>query len=48
MAGYCGDTPKLDKAIAIFAMTYADQTAADYGIFAKAIKAGKIKATAEK
>jgi uncharacterized protein (DUF2252 family) len=42
--GYCGDSVKLDKAIAKFAVAYADQTTEDYGIFLKAIKAGEIKA----
>jgi uncharacterized protein (DUF2252 family) len=41
--GYCGESPKLDKAIATFAMTYAEQVNADYRLFMKAIKAGKIK-----
>jgi hypothetical protein len=41
--GYCGDSPKLDKAIAKFAVAYADQMEADYRVFLKAIKAGKIK-----
>jgi uncharacterized protein (DUF2252 family) len=42
--GYCGNSTKLDKAIAKFATTYADQMDADYQLFVKAIKAGKIKA----
>jgi uncharacterized protein (DUF2252 family) len=42
--GYCGDTAKLDKAIAQFAAAYADQMEADYQVFVKAIKAGDIKA----
>jgi uncharacterized protein (DUF2252 family) len=42
--GYCGDSPKLDKAIAKFAVAYADQTAKDFRVFTKAINAGKIKA----
>ncbi|HWB58358.1 MAG TPA: DUF2252 domain-containing protein [Chthoniobacteraceae bacterium] len=44
IAGYCGDTAKLDGAIAKFATAYADQMTKDFGIFIKAIKAGKIKA----
>ena len=43
IAGYCGDTPKLDKAIAKFAALYADQMTKDYAVFIKAIKAGKVK-----
>jgi uncharacterized protein (DUF2252 family) len=42
--GYCGDTGKLDKAIAQFAIAYAAQMAADYQVFVKAIKSGDIKA----
>jgi len=44
IAGYCGTTEKLDKAIAQFAALYADQMTKDYGVFIKAIKSGKIKA----
>jgi uncharacterized protein (DUF2252 family) len=44
--GYCGDAAKLDKAIAKFAFTYADQVTRDYQQFLEAIKAGKIKALA--
>ena len=40
--GYCGTSTKLDKAIAEFAMAYAEQVNADYRLFMKAIKAGKI------
>jgi uncharacterized protein (DUF2252 family) len=45
--GYCGDSTKFDKAIAKFAVTYADQTKRDYDEFMKAIKAGKIKAASQ-
>jgi uncharacterized protein (DUF2252 family) len=41
--GYCGDSAKLDKAIAKFAVTYAGQMHDDYRVFLKAIKAGKIR-----
>jgi uncharacterized protein (DUF2252 family) len=47
LSGYCGDSAKLDKAIAKFALIYADQTDCDYKEFLKAIKAGKIKAARE-
>ena len=43
LAGYCGLSARLDKAIVKFALAYADQTAADYALFMKAIKSGKIK-----
>ena len=42
--GYCGDSPKLDKALVKFALAYADQTTSDYEEFLKSIRAGKIKA----
>ena len=44
IAGYCGDSPKLDQALAQFAATYADQTERDHALFKKAIKSGKINA----
>lgn len=43
LAGYCGDSDKLDAAIAKFAFAYADQTDADYKVFQKAVKSGKLK-----
>jgi len=45
LAAYCGNSNKLDKAIASFAAAYAEQVTSDYKLFMKAIKAGKIKAT---
>jgi hypothetical protein len=45
LAGYCGHSAVFDKAIGKFALVYAEQTAKDYDVFLKAIKAGKIKAT---
>ncbi len=44
LAGYCGDTPKLDKGIAKFSTLYADQMTKDHEVFLKAIKTGKVKA----
>jgi NAD(P)H-dependent flavin oxidoreductase YrpB (nitropropane dioxygenase family) len=44
LSGYCGSSEKFDRAIAKFALAYADQTASDHQEFLKAIKAGKIKA----
>lgn len=43
LAGYCGDSDKLDNAIAKFAFAYADQTDADFKLFQKAVKSGKLK-----
>jgi uncharacterized protein (DUF2252 family) len=43
LAGYCGDADKLDKAIADFAVAYADQSTADYELFRNAVKKGRLK-----
>ena len=40
--GYCGDSEKLDNAIAEFAVTYADQSTADYERFTSAVKEGQL------
>jgi uncharacterized protein (DUF2252 family) len=40
--GYCGDTQKLDHAIAEFALGYADQIAADHELFTGAVKMGRL------
>jgi uncharacterized protein (DUF2252 family) len=47
IAGYCGKSDALDEAIAKFAMQYAKQTERDYDLFAKAKRAGRIKAAME-
>jgi uncharacterized protein (DUF2252 family) len=44
LSGYIGDDSDFDKAIAEFAMAYADQTEHDWRIFVDAIKAGRITA----
>jgi uncharacterized protein (DUF2252 family) len=44
IAGYCGSTPVLDKALATWAEAYGDQTEQDYDKLVKAIKSGKVKA----
>lgn len=44
LAGYCGDTPALDEAMADWAEAYGNQTDADHALLVKAIKAGTIKA----
>jgi uncharacterized protein (DUF2252 family) len=46
IAGYCGDTDTLDRALAEFAERYGDQTERDHAELAKAIKAGRVKAAA--
>ena len=38
LAGYCGESDKLDKAIAVFAAAYAGQVTADYELFMKAVR----------
>jgi uncharacterized protein (DUF2252 family) len=40
--GYCGDSEKLDNAIAEFAVAYADQCIADYQLFTGAVKKGRL------
>ena len=42
--GYAGDAEKLDRALADFAVRYADEATRDYEAFAKLIKDGSIKA----
>lgn len=44
LAGYMGSNDRWDKALAKFALLYADQTTRDYEQFKKAIKTGKIEA----
>jgi len=44
LAGYLGDSDRWDKALAKFAVVYADQTTGDYEKFTAAIRSGKIKA----
>jgi uncharacterized protein (DUF2252 family) len=44
IAGYAGASDRLDRAIARFAMRYADQTEKDFGLFRRAVRAGVLKA----
>jgi hypothetical protein len=44
LSGYMGDDGQFDKAIAEFAMVYADQTTRDWHALRDAIKAGRITA----
>jgi uncharacterized protein (DUF2252 family) len=46
IAGYIGASEVFDDAIADFAVEYADQTERDHRAFVKAIRQGRIKATA--
>jgi len=43
IAGYCGGSDRLDRAIAEFATRYADQTERDYALFRKAIRSGRLR-----
>jgi uncharacterized protein (DUF2252 family) len=40
--GYFGDGDKLDTAVAEFAIAYADQSTADYGLFTNTVKKGRL------
>jgi uncharacterized protein (DUF2252 family) len=42
--GYCGNSTKLDSAVAKFAKTYADQTESDFEQLKKAIAKGRVRA----
>jgi uncharacterized protein (DUF2252 family) len=44
IAGYAGASDRLDRAIARFAMRYADQTEKDYVLFRRAVRNGVLKA----
>jgi hypothetical protein len=44
LSGYMGGGNEFDKAIAEFAIAYADQTERDWHAFVDAIKAGRITA----
>jgi hypothetical protein len=44
IAGYCGNSPVLDKALAAWAEAYGDQTERDHDRLVQAIKSGKIQA----
>ena len=44
IAGYCGNSSKLDTAIAKFAKAYADQTESDFEQFKKAIASRRVRA----
>ena len=46
IASYCGEEDTLDRALADFAETYGDQTERDHAELVKAIKAGRVTATA--
>ncbi len=47
IAGYCGNTPELDDAIAKFALAYAKQTDRDHDALDKARRIGRIRVASE-
>ena len=47
ISGYLGSSDTFDRAVADFAVAYADQNEADHAVFLKAIRAGRIEAYQE-
>jgi len=47
IAGYCGSSDRLDRALARFAAAYADQTEQDHLRLRAAIRAGRVRASSE-
>jgi hypothetical protein len=47
LAGYMGKSDALDRAIAAFAMAYADQNEKDHAVLSRAVRSGKLKAVVE-
>jgi uncharacterized protein (DUF2252 family) len=47
IAGYMGSSEAFDEAITEFAVEYADQAERDYRVFVKAVREGRVEATAE-
>jgi uncharacterized protein (DUF2252 family) len=47
ISGYLGKSDVFDAAIATFAAAYADQDERDYAVFKKAVRSGRIEASAE-
>jgi hypothetical protein len=45
IASYLGKKDTFERALAVFAESYADQNERDYETLAKAVRAGRIKAT---
>ena len=43
IAGYCGQSKELDKALYGFAKAYSKQNQSDYAVFCEAVKSGKLK-----
>jgi uncharacterized protein (DUF2252 family) len=47
IAGYCGKSEALDDALVKFSIAYSKQNEADYAVFLKAIKSGKVSCATE-
>lgn len=47
IAGYLGRSDSFDRAMAGFAVAYADQNERDYEVFAGAVRSGRIEAASE-
>jgi hypothetical protein len=47
IGGYLGSNSRFDKAVAKFALTYAEQNERDYKALLKAIRDGRIQALEE-
>ena len=47
ISGYLGKSDKFDRAIADFAVAYADQSERDHKVLTKAVKAGRLKVVVE-
>jgi hypothetical protein len=47
ITGYLGKGYRFDQAVADFAIAYADQNEADYTVFKKAVRAGRLHADVE-
>jgi hypothetical protein len=47
ISGYMGKSDALDKALAAFAVAYADQNEKDHAALARAIRKGTVKAVVE-
>jgi len=48
ISGYCGQSEEFNDAMYSFARSYAKQNQADYDIFKKAVKSGKLPVTTKK
>jgi hypothetical protein len=47
LAGYIGQSERLDEAMVDFAQAYADQCERDYALFMRAVRSGKIRVEIE-